>query len=115
MLDERLPRFNEWIAAQGLGEPFRMGIGLNTGEVMSGNVGSARRMEYTALGDTTNTAARLEGMTKGTPHQVLIADSTACCLDADVRAGLIDVGQLEVRGRQAKVRLWTLPTENGSC
>jgi adenylate cyclase len=109
MIDERLPRFNEWIAAEELGEPFRMGIGLNTGEVMSGNVGSARRMEYTALGDTTNTAARLEGMTKGTPHQVLIAESTACCLEPEVRAELIDVGQLEVRGRQAKVRLWSLP------
>ena len=53
-----------------------MGIGLNTGPVMSGNVGSERRLEYTALGDTTNTAARLEGMTKGTPHQLYIADTT---------------------------------------
>ena len=43
---------------------------------MSGNVGSERRLEYTALGDTTNTAARLEGMTKGTPHQLYIADTT---------------------------------------
>ena len=49
-----------------------MGIGLNSGPVMSGNVGSERRLEYTALGDTTNTAARLEGMTKGTPHQLFV-------------------------------------------
>ena len=54
-----------------------MGIGLNSGPVMSGNVGSERRLEYTALGDTTNTAARLEGMTKGTPYQLYVADSTA--------------------------------------
>ncbi len=53
-----------------------MGIGINSGSVMSGQVGSERRIEYTAIGDTTNTAARLEGMTKGTPHQVFIADST---------------------------------------
>ena len=53
-----------------------MGIGLNSGPVMSGNVGSERRLEYTALGDTTNTAARLEGMTKGTPHQLFISDTT---------------------------------------
>ena len=49
---------------------------------MSGNVGSERRLEYTALGDTTNTAARLEGMTKGTPHQLYVADSTRAALQA---------------------------------
>ena len=53
-----------------------MGLGLNSGFVMSGNVGSERRLEYTAIGDTTNTAARLEGMTKGTPHMLFLADDT---------------------------------------
>ena len=62
--------FNGWLREQGLHDGFKMGIGLNSGPVMSGNVGSERRLEYTALGDTTNTAARLEGMTKGTPHQL---------------------------------------------
>ena len=76
MLNERLPRFSEWLREKGLGEGFRMGIGLNSGRVMSGNVGSERRVEYTAIGDTTNTAARLEGMTKGTAHQLFLADST---------------------------------------
>ena len=62
-----------------------MGIGLNSGAVMSGNVGSERRLEYTALGDTTNTAARLEGMTKGTPHQLYVADSTRSRLSRAAR------------------------------
>ena len=85
MLTVRLRRFNEWLREQGLGEGFRMGVGLNSGSVMSGQVGSERRIEYTAVGDTTNTAARLEGMTKGTPHQVFIADSTRAEM-ADGRA-----------------------------
>lgn len=106
MLD-RLERFNGWIAEQGLGDGFKMGIGLNSGMVLSGNVGSERRLEYTAIGDTTNTAARLEAMTKGTPHQLFVSDSTRAQLHA-VPEGLVFVDELEVRGKQAKVKTWTL-------
>ena len=74
---------------------------------MSGNVGSERRLEYTALGDTTNTAARLEGMTKGTPHQLYIADTTKQTLTRPAD-DLVAVGEAEVRGRKAKVLLWSL-------
>jgi adenylate cyclase len=108
MVDERLPRFNAWLGSQGLADGFRMGVGLNSGEVMSGNVGSERRLEYTAIGDTTNTAARLEGMTKGTPHQVFIADSTRMMLTRDV-ADLLLVGDFEVRGRHTRIKVWSLP------
>ena len=76
MLEVRLPAFCEWMRGAGHGDGFTMGIGLNSGEVMSGQVGSERRMEYTTIGDTTNTASRLEGMTKGSGHQIFIADST---------------------------------------
>jgi adenylate cyclase len=107
MLNERLPRFNAWLEAQG-GESFRMGIGLNSGTFLSGNVGSERRLEYAAIGDTTNTAARLEGMTKGTEYQCYVSDSTRSALvdDAD---DLAFVDELEIRGRQAKIKLWALP------
>jgi len=106
MLLVRLPRFNGWLGESGLGAGFRMGIGLASGPLMSGNVGSARRLEYTAIGDTTNTASRLEGMTKGTPYSIFIADSTRQSLRN--QDGLVFVDELEVRGRQSKIRLWTL-------
>ena len=109
MLNTRLPRFNQWLRDRGLGEGFKMGVGLNSGPVMSGNVGSARRLEYTAIGDTTNTASRLEGMTKGTPHSIFIADSTKDLLSNP--DGLVFVDEFEVRGKQAKIRLWTLADE----
>jgi adenylate cyclase len=107
MLKVRLPRFNEWMAGQGLQE-FAMGIGLNSGTVMSGQVGSKRRTEYTAIGDTTNTAARLEGMTKGSGHQLFVADSTRQARQND-SDGLELVGEREVRGRTHTITVWTLP------
>ena len=104
---ERLERFNAWIRSEGLGDGFKMGIGLNTGDVMSGNVGSARRLEYTAIGDTTNTAARLEGMTKGTPYQLFVADSTRSRL-ATPPDDLESLDELEVRGRKGAMKVWAL-------
>ena len=105
MLEERLPEFNAWLQEQGI-EGFRMGIGLNTGPVMAGNVGSEKRLEYTAIGDTTNTAARLEGMTKDTPHQLFVADSTRERIsDPD---DLVYVDELPIRGRRSAVAVWSL-------
>jgi adenylate cyclase len=108
MLAVRLPRFNEWLRAQQIADGFQMGIGLNSGDVVSGMVGAENRLEYTAIGDTTNTAARLQGMTKGTPHSVFISDTTRTLLQRPAD-DLIFVDELEVRGRQAKVKLWSVP------
>ncbi len=71
MLGERLTAFNARA-----GTSFAMGVGLASGPVMSGTVGSARRVEYATVGDTTNTAARLEAYTKETGHALHVADST---------------------------------------
>src|SRR3954447_9498988 len=105
MAGPRLRRFNAWLRERGGGEGFRMGIGLNTGPVMSGNVGSERRMEYTTIGDTTNTAARLEGATKGTPYQVFVAESTRAKLGRPA-PDLVRHGELPVRGRSEGVLVW---------
>lgn len=107
MLGPRLEGFNRGMAEQGAGEAFRMGVGLNSGPVMAGQVGSERRLEYTTIGDTVNTASRLEGMTKGTPHQLFIAESTK----ERLRVGaddLIYVDQLTVRGRASALPVWSV-------
>jgi adenylate cyclase len=107
MLDVRLPRFNSWLREQRLSEGFEMGIGLNSGPFMSGNVGSARRLEYTIHGDTVNTAARLEAMTKSARRSILVAESTCQAL-LRPPDDLEFVGEFEVRGRRSKISLWTL-------
>jgi adenylate cyclase len=103
----RLRDFNSWLESEHNGTGFKMGIGLNTGFVMSGNVGSERRLEYAAIGDTTNTASRLEGMTKGTPFQLYMSDSTYAEL-SDKPDDLVFVDEFEVRGKQTTVKVWGL-------
>ena len=112
MVYERLPRFNDWVRHAGHGDGFRMGVGVCSGPFMSGNVGSERRLEYTAIGDTVNTASRLEELTKELPHPVLIAHTTTELL-RDGADGLAYVDEIEVRGRQARVGLWTLADPSG--
>ena len=99
--------FNAWIAEHGHEHQFAMGVGINSGPVMAGNIGSEQRVEYTALGDTTNTASRLEGMTKGSGHMLFIADTTARAHARPAR-GLVLVGDLQIRGRVAPVPVWTI-------
>jgi adenylate cyclase len=112
MLTVRLARFNAWLGTQDLGSGFRMGIGLNSGRVMSGNVGSERRVEYTAVGDATNVAARIEQYTKGTPHQLLLSGTTKESLTAPPE-DLIYVEEIELRGRRTHTVLWSLVDDGG--
>ena len=107
MIGPRLDRFNAWLAEQGHDHTFEIGVGINSGTVMAGNIGSERRVEYTALGDTTNTASRLEGMTKGSGHMLFIANSTRERMQRPPE-NLTLVGELEVRGRVAPVPVWTI-------
>ena len=107
MLTERLPKWNRWLRENELSEGFKMGIGLNTGMVVSGNVGSERRLEYTAIGDTTNTASRLQGMTKGQSHLLFFSDTTRERLQHDPD-DIVFIDEFEVRGRQQPVKIWSV-------
>jgi adenylate cyclase len=103
-----LEDFNKWMHDEyGFDKSFRMGIGLNSGQVMSGNVGSETRLAYTAIGDTTNTSARLEGMTKGTDFMLFMSESTKNALSTEPE-DVAFVGEYEIRGRVEKLTIWSV-------
>src|SRR4051794_14223059 len=105
ILNTRLPRFKDWLRAADH-EPFGMGIGVSSGPLMSGNVGSARRLSYTAIGDTVNTAARIEAHTKNVAHTALVSQSTLDLLSET--NDLVFVDEITLRGRTSPTRLWGL-------
>jgi class 3 adenylate cyclase len=107
LIAARLPELNDWLRASGYGDGFRMGIGLNSGPFISGNVGSERRLEYTAIGDVCNAASRIQDLTKGTRHMLLFSESTLEHL-ASLPPDAVDVGDSPIRGRTAAIRLWSL-------
>ena len=105
MLEVRLPRVNEWMRENDVGAEFQIGIGLNSGPVMAGNIGSQKRLEFTTIGDTVNTAARLEGMTKGSGHSLFVSDSTRERLsESDGELSYVD--SMPVRGRAEEIKVW---------
>jgi adenylate cyclase len=114
ILAERLPGFNEWFREAGHGDGFAMGIGINSGAFVAGNVGSEKRLEYSAMGDTINTAARLESATKNSGYCLFLAEATKDALTVPAE-DLVYVDQLDIRGRAGKVRVWSIETARGAA
>jgi adenylate cyclase len=106
LVETRLGRLNEWLEQRGLEDRFALGAGLHSGPVMSGTIGSARRIEYAAVGDTTNVAARLQAHTKEAGVPLLLSGATRERLNAE--DGLRPLGDVSLRGRTEPLAIWTL-------
>ena len=86
------------------GRTVSFGIGVNCGDAVVGNIGCDFRMDYTAIGDTVNTAARLESKAK--PGQILISEKLYKALEDRIEAE--EVGEMELKGKSNKIMVYSV-------
>jgi adenylate cyclase len=102
---ERLQVLNERWKAEGRKE-LAIGIGINTGEVVFGNVGSGKKIEFTVIGDPVNLAARLESQTKEFGVCLIVSEYTAAKLNGDFQ--LRPLGGVKVKGKTVETKIFEL-------
>jgi len=103
-----LERFNEEIQQEGI-PAFGMGMGINTAEVVVGNMGSDQRFDYTCLGDGVNLAARLEGQSKNYGVFIVLGEETA--KQVDNKIDVFELDCIAVKGKTIGVRIYTVGRE----
>lgn len=107
---DAISRWNAKRRENGL-KPLYLGIGLHHGDVVLGDIGSERRMEFAVIGDTVNVASRIQEMTRALDIAILASDGVVQAARAEAGEAAIkeftDRGEHELRGRTGKIRLWS--------
>ena len=99
---KNMSTLNIELQAEGL-PPITIGIGINTGEAVIGNMGSESRFDYTAIGDSVNTAARLESSTKERSVDLLIGESTESLCGYHLK----ELEPIKVKGKSKPLKIFT--------
>ena len=94
-------------------QPLAIGIGLNYGPAVIGDVGSEHSLSFTVIGDTVNTASRMQGLTRSLGTPLVVGDTLVRAVAAmpdgiapQLLGGLDDQGEQALRGRTGPVRIW---------
>ncbi|MEM6732873.1 MAG: adenylate/guanylate cyclase domain-containing protein, partial [Myxococcota bacterium] len=103
---EELGKLKKMWAAEGRAHSLDIGIGLNTGPMSVGNMGSEVRFDYTVMGDQVNLGSRLEGINKQYGTNIIISEFTYEAAKADVHARELDL--VRVKGKNEPVRIYEL-------
>jgi adenylate cyclase len=106
MLD-RLDELNRTRPSNSPLPPFRIGIGIHTGLLTAGSIGSHKRLEYSAIGDSVNLASRCESLNKDFKTEIIVTESTYK-LVAGRFSGFRDLGFAKVRGFHDDIHLYTV-------
>jgi adenylate cyclase len=102
---ESLDEFNAEIVKEGI-PAFGMGLGINTGTVVVGNMGSTQRFDYTCLGDSVNLASRLEGQSKPYGVRIILGPHTAEAVAS--KYSVVELDSIAVKGKKEGVKIYTL-------
>ena len=106
---ESLDEFNDEITKEGI-PAFGMGLGINTGTVVVGNMGSSQRFDYTCLGDSVNLASRLEGQSKPYGVRIILGELTAEQVKDEYP--VVELDCIAVKGKTKGVKIFTLAPDN---
>ena len=106
---EHLKVLNKELESDGM-LPINIGIGINSGSVVVGNMGSDQRFDYSVLGDAVNLAARLEGQSKGYGVKTIIGEDTA--KEIDDMFAVLELDKIAVKGKTEGVKIFTVLGEH---